>query len=86
MAPLKIDTNLEFRNNTVIGKLLTAAKFVCAILTIRYIVANIFLGHARTFMATGTCVFAVTSLTPECSLGAILERKNNIYNRFLGYD
>ena len=86
MAPLKIDTNLEFRNNTVIGKLLTAAKFVCAILTIRYIVTNVVLGHTRSFMATGACVFAVSSLTPERSIGAILERKNNIYNSFLWYD
>ena len=37
-------------------------------------------------MATGTCVLAVSSLTPERSIGAILERKNNIYNSFLWYD
>ena len=73
----------EFRNNTVVGKLLTAPKFVSAILTIIFHVANIIVGHARLILATGTCIFTVSSLTPERSLGAILERNNNIYIRFL---
>ena len=77
---------LECRNNTVVCKLLTAPKFIGAILTIRYHVANIVIGHARLVFTTGTCVFTVSSLTPERSLGAILERNNNICNTFLLYD
>ena len=72
----------EYRNNTVIGKLLTAPKFVGAIHTVCYHVANPVLEEARFLLATGTLVFAVSSLTPESSMGAILERNNNIHNRF----
>ena len=79
----QIVTIQEFRNNTVVGKLFIASKFVGVILTIMYHVAPVVVSHARLFFPACTCVFAVSSFAPERSLGAILERNNNIYNRFL---